>query len=299
MAEKRIQKWFPYIAIFLIVVAFLYLNHKIDNLDLIKEEKIVMTNNFSEIVEKVKPAVVWIIAETELTNVPFMGGEYLVQDNKVVSSGTGFFVSEDGYILTAEHVVHEAKDKIIVSVFDGNNFKQYNATTISIDNNADVALIKVEGKNFQYLELAEKEELTDGMDIGFIGYPLEFRYPLTHKGVLSGRCLYKHTGKEESVNVFMINAFVNRGNSGGPLFSGVDGKVIGVINARANHIDERRFIKLPSDYSPIATFGGVDPIRLSVETYNENLRYIGEVSQVGIGFSSSIDYGKGLLKAAR
>ena len=54
-----------------------------------------------------------------------------------------------------------------------------------------------------------------------------------------------------------------------------------------------------ADYSSIMKVDGVDPFRLYVETYNENLRYIGEVSQVGIGFSSSIGYGKELLEAAR
>jgi len=58
-------------------------------------------------------------------------------------------------------------------------------------------------------------------------------------------------------------------------------------------------LKLPSNYSPTMTIDGVDPISLSVETYNTNLRFIGDVTQVGIGYSTSIEYGKELLEAAQ
>ena len=96
----------------------------------------------------------------------------------------------------------------------------------------------------------------------------------------------------------MLNAFINPGNSGGPVFSADTGEIIGIINSRMNVVDENQFLKLPSEYSPIMTLGGIDPIGLSVETYNANLRQIGDITQVGIGYSTSIEYGKELLEAA-
>src|SRR3989338_8012689 len=116
---------FSIITIILIITSFAYLNHKINNLELIKKEQIIMTNNFSENVIQIKPAVVMIIAETTKTQLPFTGGEYISMENKVYSKGTGFIVTSDGYILTANHVVKEAKDKIQVRTIEGDQFKFY------------------------------------------------------------------------------------------------------------------------------------------------------------------------------
>ena len=79
-----------------------------------------MMNNFSQNVAKIKPAVVMILAETNKSQLPFTGGEYISMENKVFSKGTGFIVTNDGYILTANHVVKEAKDKIQVRTIEDN-----------------------------------------------------------------------------------------------------------------------------------------------------------------------------------
>ena len=83
---------------------------------------------------------------------------------------------------------------------------------------------------------------------------------------------------------------MNPGNSGGPLFLERTGQVIGLVNARQTADVKERMIKLPSDYKSGISLGNVDPIRLSVETYNKNLELIGDVSQFGIGFAASAEY---------
>ena len=257
-----------------------------------------MTNSFSENVERIKPAVAMILAETNRSELPFTGGEYIAMQNKVFSKGTGFIVTEDGYILTANHVIRDAKDKIQVGIIQGENLQFYKAKLISTNNDSDVALLKIEGNKFPHAVLGEYDKFKEGMGIGFIGYPLDMNLPITNNGIISGKGTFQFGKNGEYVYIYMLNAFINPGNSGGPVFSADTGEIIGIINARMNVVDENQFLKLPSEYSPIMTLGGIDPIGLSVETYNANLRQIGDITQVGIGYSTSIEYGKELLEAA-
>lgn len=295
--KEQTKRWMPLIiAIVLIIISFVYLNNKIDNLQLIKKEQIIMTNNFSENVEKIKPAVVMIIAETNRSQLPFTGGEYIAMENKVFSKGTGFIVTDDGYILTANHVVKEAKDKIQVRTIEGNQFKFYEAKLISSDNNADIALLKIDVKNCPHVNLGDYNKFKEGMGIGFIGFPLAMEIPLTNNGIISGKGKFQYEQNGNVVDIYTINAFVNQGNSGGPVFSAETGEVIGIINARMSVVNENQFIKYAGSGVKIS---GIDPISLAVETYNSNLRLIGDVTQVGIGYSTSIEYGKSLLNSAK
>jgi serine protease Do len=146
--KEKISRASTLIIILLITSSFLYLNYKIYNLELFKQEKIIMTNSFSENVERIKPAVAMILAETNRSELPFTGGEYIAMQNKVFSKGTGFIVTEDGYILTANHVIRDAKDKIQVGIIQGENLQFYKAKLISTNNDSDVALLKIEGNKF-------------------------------------------------------------------------------------------------------------------------------------------------------
>jgi hypothetical protein len=94
----------------------------------------------------------------------------------------------------------------------------------------------------------------------------------------------------------VINAIVNHGNSGGPLFLADSGKVIGIISAKKLADVKKEKIQLPTNYSPMETLGGIDPIGLSVETYNHSIDVIGDTSQLGIGFSVSSEYIQKLIK---
>lgn len=140
------------------------------------------------------------------------------------SQGSGFLVSADGYILTNAHVVKGA-DKIVVVLNDG---REMDASVIGSDSHTDIAIIKIEGKNFPFLTLGN----SDGMDIGewvvAIGSPFQLESSLT-VGVISakGRQNLRITDLEDFLQT---DAAINPGNSGGPLLN-LQSEVIGINTA--------------------------------------------------------------------
>jgi len=203
----RKQNWTPILIIILVAIISLYFNYKIDHLEPLRDEQIILANNFSENVEKIKPAVVMILAETNRSELPFTGGEYIPLQNKIFSKGTGFIVTEDGYILTANHIIREAKDKILAII----NQKFYEAKLISFNNDADIALIKIDGNRFPHVVLGEYDKFNEGLDIGFIGFPLSMTIPLTTNGIISSKGRFQYNKDRELVDIYTINAFINQG----------------------------------------------------------------------------------------
>lgn len=245
------------------------------------------TTDFQFSVSKVKPAVVKIFAETELKNIPYVG-DYISLNDKIYSGGTGFFVSDDGKIATEAHVVGDSNN---IVVFVQNEQSQYTATILEKNKDADLAIIKIAKISTPSVKMANFESVAEGEEVGFIGYPLYFQIPLLTKGIISAKGNYKLDDTLNPIKLSIINSFVNRGNSGGPLFKAKTGEVIGIVNSRSKTNEvANQIIRLPDNYSPGMTIGGVDPITLSVETYNRAVGLIGDVSQIGIGFSASSDY---------
>ncbi len=145
-----------------------------------------------------------------------------------IGQGSGFVVSEDGYILTNAHVVKDA-DMITVSFNDG---KEYQAKLIGLDASTDIALVKIEAKQLPFLKLGDSDNLEIGQWVIAIGNPLGFQASLT-VGVVSakGRNDLKLAKIE---NFIQTDAAINRGNSGGPLLN-LDGKVVGINTAIASN----------------------------------------------------------------
>lgn len=141
-----------------------------------------------------------------------------------ISQGSGFFVSSDGYILTNAHVVKGA-DKITIS-YDGG--KELDATLIGADSHTDLAVIKVEGSGFPFLQLGNSDTLEIGEWVAAIGSPFQLEASLT-VGVISakGRQDLQITDFEDFIQT---DAAINPGNSGGPLLN-LDSEVIGINTA--------------------------------------------------------------------
>ncbi|MES2198544.1 MAG: Do family serine endopeptidase [Chlamydiota bacterium] len=138
--------------------------------------------------------------------------------------GSGFFVSPDGYIMTNAHVVKGA-DKLTVVFDDG---RELDATVVGSDPQTDIAIIKVDGKNFPYLELADSDKIEVGEEVAAIGSPFQLQATLT-SGIISakGRQNLHITAFEDFIQT---DAAINPGNSGGPLVN-LDCQVIGINTA--------------------------------------------------------------------
>ena len=141
-----------------------------------------------------------------------------------LSQGSGFIVSNDGYIMTNAHVVKGA-DKMTAVLNDG---REMDATLIGSDPHTDIAIVKIEGKDFPFLKFGDSDEIDIGEWVIAIGSPFQLEASVT-VGVVSakGRQNLRITDFEDFIQT---DAAINPGNSGGPLLN-LKSEVIGINTA--------------------------------------------------------------------
>lgn len=148
------------------------------------------------------------------------------------SSGTGFALSSNGYIVTNHHVTNGAS-KIKVKGIRGDFSKTYNAKVIIEDKNNDLSIIKIDDPNFTNLRTLPYNingELIDvGNSVYALGYPL--RATMGDEVKLTNGIISSKTGFQGDITTYQITVPIQPGNSGGPLFDS-NGNVIGIINAK-------------------------------------------------------------------
>lgn len=151
-------------------------------------------------------------------------------------AGTGFIISTDGYIITNYHVIETAyKNGYEVSVItrDGTT---YVAKIVGVEDDNDVAVLKIEAEGLNAVTIGDSDATSVGETIYALGNPLgELTYTLT-SGTVSAlnRVITTETdsyGIETRINMFQIDAAVNSGNSGGPVYNSY-GEVIGIVTAK-------------------------------------------------------------------
>lgn len=147
-------------------------------------------------------------------------------------SGSGFVISEDGYILTNYHVVEDAYTggyEVKVMFYDGST---YTAEIKGFDRNNDIAVLKIEAEGLNAAELGTSDSLFVGDTVYAVGNPLgELNYSMTSGMVSATDRLI--TTEEGTMTMFQIDAAVNEGNSGGPVYN-TSGQVVGVVTAKSN-----------------------------------------------------------------
>ena len=143
------------------------------------------------------------------------------------SSGSGFILTDDGYIVTNYHVVEGATD-LTVTTHDGT---EYSAELIGKDATNDVAVLKVEGENMPAVTLGSSHDLVIGDMVAAIGNPLGELSATQTIGYVSGINREVSTGGVTTISMIQTDAAINPGNSGGPLFN-MYGQVIGITTAK-------------------------------------------------------------------
>jgi len=196
--------------------------------------------DFTEIVEQNMPAVVIVNATRSKTNnnnnqfqtPPGMPDEFNdlfkkffderrdMPERRAPSSGSGFILSSDGYIMTNHHVVNGA-DKIMILT---NDQSTYEAELIGSDKRSDLALLKIDSRNLPTVRIASDDNVKLGEWVLAIGSPFGFNQTVT-AGIVSGK--QRKLAGDNYVPYIQTDVAINPGNSGGPLFN-LSGEVIGV-----------------------------------------------------------------------
>lgn len=207
------------------------------------------TNIIADTVDKTSPSVVKIETLTKTTtryadpffNDPFFreffGSQspYREKSNVVEGMGSGFIISEDGYILTNEHVISGVTE---ISVFLGNQEKSLSAKVVGSDAELDLAVLKVNaGSKLPYLKLGNDNNIRVGEWVIAIGNPYGLDHTVT-TGVISAKGRPVQVENRQYKNLLQTDASINPGNSGGPLLN-LAGEVIGIntaVNAGAQGI---------------------------------------------------------------
>ncbi len=148
------------------------------------------------------------------------------QVTETASSGTGFIISADGYIVTNHHVIEGAKTLTVIT----NNEEEYPATVVGYDESNDFALIKIEVTGLTPVKIGSSDDLIVGDQVVAIGNPLgEMTNSLT-VGYISVKDR-DVTIDNTIINMLQTDTAINPGNSGGPLFN-MKGEVIGITTAK-------------------------------------------------------------------
>ncbi len=164
-------------------------------------------------------------------NIPVTTTNVFGQTTSTAVAGSGFIISEDGYILTNYHVIEYADKynyEINVMLHDGT---VYSAALVGGEEENDVAVIKIEADGLSPATLGDSDQMQVGQPVYAIGNPLgELEYTMTG-GIVSALDREIHTEEAVAINMFQIDAAVNSGNSGGPVYDAA-GRVIGIVTAK-------------------------------------------------------------------
>ena len=224
--------------------------------------------------------------DDDMINQLFGRGRGIIPEQR--ASGSGVIISEDGYIVTNNHVVDNA-DEITVTL---NNKKTYKAKVIGTDPSYDLSVIKIDAKGLPFLLYGNSDDLKIGQWVLAIGYPLNLEATVT-AGIISAKARSLGLNKDKNgdtkgaVESFIqTDAAVNMGNSGGALIA-TEGRLIGVNSAIA---------------SPTGYYSGYSyaiPVNIVKKVVDDLIRF-GTVQRgfLGVSFVNASDFSEEEKKKA-
>lgn len=195
------------------------------------------------------------------------------------ASGSGVIISEDGYIITNNHVISDGGDGVAEEItVTMHNKKTYKARVIGKDPGSDIAVLKIDGNGFPFLLYGNSDNVKLGQWVLAIGYPLTLETTVT-AGIVSAKGRNININSRQSNNpiesFIQTDAAVNQGNSGGALIS-TDGQLIGINSAI---------------YAPTGTYAGYSfaiPVNLVKKIVNDLIKY-GDVKRPYLGIQVADD----------
>ena len=164
------------------------------------------------------------------------GGRGGTQEYTETAAGSGIIISEDGYILTNNHVISGA-DKITVYVNSGEEGEEeqtYEATLVGSSENNDIAVLKIDAKGLNAATFGDSDQLEVGELAVAIGNPMGKVHGSVTAGIISA-VEQELTIDDVTINAIQTDAAINPGNSGGALFDSY-GNVIGVVYAKSSSV---------------------------------------------------------------
>ena len=205
----------------------------------VKEKTVVFSNeeNLVNVIKNASLAVVGVYsavlatketATATTTEMATTTGEIVADENKTIS-GSGFFVSEDGLILTNRHLVEDESIGYFVATADG---KTIPAVVLLRDSVYDIAVLKAEGKKFNYIPMSDSSFISVGQTVISIGSAFEEMQNNVSIGFVSGFnnmavAIGAIPGIKEEIRLIKSNIIINENNSGGPMID-LKGNAIGV-----------------------------------------------------------------------
>jgi serine protease Do len=178
----------------------------------------------------VSPNTIYEMARKQVISVTTEASGYS-GENAVVSSGSGFIISNDGYILTNHHVIESAAARgfaLKVYLEDGT---AYDAQIVGYEQENDVAVLKIAAEGLDAVTTGDSDTAKVGDSIYAVGDPLgQLKYTMTD-GIISALDRVVAVDRQTSISMFQISAAVNSGNSGGPVYD-TKGEVIGIVSAK-------------------------------------------------------------------
>lgn len=193
-------------------------------IDEVKKE----SKEVADTVEKVTSCVVGI---SKIKNI---GSTIFLKDGtSQLGLGTGVIVSENGYILSNEHVTGAKYSNCYITLENG---RSYTANVVWSDSNLDLSISKISVKNLPYATLGDSDNVKVGENVYAIGNPIGFEFQRTvTSGIISGLNRTIKIDEEDTTtymeDLIQTDAIINPGNSGGPLIN-LDGNVIGITTVK-------------------------------------------------------------------
>ena len=277
----------------------------VKTIDMRKEEG----KQIGDIVEEVASCVVGISKIKNAGNTVFLNDSV-----STLGLGTGIIVSEDGYILSNEHVTGDKFTNCYVTLENG---RTYTASVVWADNILDLSICKISIKNLPYAKLGDSDNVRIGENVYAIGNPIGYEFQRTvTSGIISA---INRTVRidENDTSVYMedliqTDATINPGNSGGPLIN-LDGNVIGITSVKITSAEGIGFAIPINIVKPIIENflkeGKFEEANLGIFAYdkeiipyleekNDNVKgiYVGQVALDSPAYRAGVKIGDRIIK---